>query len=153
ETCTILKLSKSAAHAQIHSRCCFVTTSLNWARCRVLPMVRERPDARSSGAAMPSFDQTPDTPQSFGYKVSWFAVKAADSPSVLGALRCTEGTPANWASGLKAAGALDRAGPDAWVFASPSIDGRVLLVGYWLPHPEPGDIGRKFDVLFSRLME
>lgn len=29
------------------------------------------------------FDQTPDEPQRFGYKVSWFAVKAADSSSLL----------------------------------------------------------------------
>jgi hypothetical protein len=27
---------------------------------------------------MPSFDQTPDKPEPFGFKISWFAVKATD---------------------------------------------------------------------------
>ena len=84
---------------------------------------------------MTSFEQTPDKPQSFGYKVSWFAVKTADPASVLAALQCGEGTPANWASGLRAAGALARAGSDAWVFVSPPVSGWVLIVGFWLPHP------------------
>jgi len=38
------------------------------------------------GCAMPSFDQTPDKPQSFGHKVSWFAVKVSNTASVLDAL-------------------------------------------------------------------
>jgi len=63
---------------------------------------------------MPSFDQTPDKPQSFGYKVSWFAVKTSDTASVLDALEFGEAMPANWASGI--AGALPFEGP--WVFAS-----------------------------------
>jgi hypothetical protein len=32
---------------------------------------------------MPSFDQTPDMPEEFGFKMSWFAVKASDTASVL----------------------------------------------------------------------
>src|SRR5215471_10502176 len=55
-------------------------------------------------SVMPSFDQTPDKPQSFGYKVSWFAVEASDPALVLDALGLEKGTPANWASGLAAAG-------------------------------------------------
>lgn len=110
------------------------------------------------GAAMPSFDQTPDRPRSFGYKVSWFAVKASDTASVLDALEFGKSTPANWASGLAGAspyGASQRSDP--WVFASPPVSGWVLVVGFWLPYPvaptQPHQhIGRKFDVLFSRLM-
>lgn len=45
--------------------------------------------------AMPSFDQTPDEPEPFGFKVSWFAVKASDPASVLDAFELREATPAN----------------------------------------------------------
>jgi hypothetical protein len=108
---------------------------------------------------MPSFDQTPDKPQPFGYKISWFAVKASDPASVLDALEFEEATPANWASGLAAAypiGASQRR--DSWVFVSPPVSGWVLVVGFWLPYPAAPtgphhEIGKKFDVLFSRLMK
>jgi len=44
------------------------------------------------------------------------------------------------------------------IFVSPPVDGWVLIVGGWLPYPvelgqHNADIGRKFDVLFSRLMK
>src|SRR5215470_904884 len=115
------------------------------------------------GPAMPSFDQTPDKPESFGYKVSWFAVKASDSASVLEALEFGQSsTPTNWVSGLRAAYGRSRGNDDAWVFVSPPVSGWVFVVGFWLPYPvastEPElagqfHIGRNFDVLFSRLMK
>jgi len=109
------------------------------------------------GAAMPSFDRTPDKPEPFGYKISWFAVKASDTASVLDALEFREATPANWASGLAAAYTFGASRHDPWVFASPPVSGWVLVVGFWLPYPasiEPQqEFGRKFDVLFSRLMK
>lgn len=104
---------------------------------------------------MPSFDQTPDRPESFGFKVSWFAVKAADPAAVLDALEFGEATPANWASGLAAAYG-DPQSRDAWVFVSPPIGGWVLVVSSSLPYPAVEthhDIGRRFDVLFSRLIK
>jgi hypothetical protein len=107
--------------------------------------------------ASPSFNQTPDTPQAFGYKVMWFALKTSDPKSVIDALEFGEATPANWASGLAAVysdSVLQTHEP--WVFVSPPIDGWVLAVGAWFPYPvtidEHRDIGQKFDVLFSRLM-
>jgi len=113
--------------------------------------------ALAQGAArMPSFDQTPDKPQPFGYKVSWFAVKASNTSAVLNALEFGVATPANWASGL-AASSFGASRSDPWVFASPPVSGWVLVVGFWLPYPasiEPQrGFGRKFDVLFSRLMK
>ena len=106
---------------------------------------------------MPSFDQTPDKPQSFGFKVLWFAVKATDPASVLDALEFGETTPANWESGLAAvfSGGAPR-GDDRWVFVSPAVSGWVLVVGSSLPYPTietHDDIGKRFDVLFSRLMK
>jgi hypothetical protein len=106
---------------------------------------------------MPSFDQTPDAPQSFGFKVFWFAVKAADPATVLGALEFGEAAPANWESGLAAM--YSRSAPDGddrWVFASPALGGWILVVGSSLPYPTietHHDIGKRFDVLFSRLMK
>jgi hypothetical protein len=99
--------------------------------------------------AMPSFDQTPDQPQPFGYKISWFAVKASDPAAVLNALEVGAATPTNWASGIAAAYG------DDWVFVSPPISGWVLVVGSSLPYPTNEthhDIGSRFDQLFSRLM-
>jgi hypothetical protein len=104
---------------------------------------------------MPSFDQTPDEPEAFGFKVSWFAIKAADPAAVLDALEFGGATPANWASGLAAVYGDSRSS-DAWVFASPPVSGWVLVVGSSLPYPTNEthhDIGRRFDVLFSRLMK
>jgi hypothetical protein len=104
---------------------------------------------------MPSFDQTPDEPEPFGFKVSWFAVKAPDPASVLDALELGEATPANWASGLEAAYGQSHK-DDPWVFISPPVGGWVLVVGFSLPYPTietHHDIGERFDVLFSRLMK
>src|SRR5215813_1496515 len=109
------------------------------------------------GGAMPTFDQTPDKPRSFGYKISWFAVKHSDPASVLDALEFGAGKQANWASGLSAAYETSQR-TDAWVFVSPPVSGWVLVVGSSLPYPvaatEPlHNIGTKFDALFSRLMK
>lgn len=104
------------------------------------------------------FDSTPDLPRSFGYKVNWFAVRASNSAVVLDALGVVAEAPANWASGIAAAyrwSSSDNAAK--WVFASPVVDGWVLLVGTSLPYPintEDGDhcgIGRAFDLVFERL--
>jgi len=104
---------------------------------------------------MPSFNQTPDEPEPFGFKVSWFAVKTSDPVSVLDALEFGEGTPANWASGLEAAYGRSHK-DDPWVFISPPAGGWVLVIGFSLTYPTVEthhDIGKKFDVLFSRLMK
>ncbi|HZR62814.1 MAG TPA: hypothetical protein VFA80_17860 [Xanthobacteraceae bacterium] len=104
---------------------------------------------------MPSFDQTPDEPEPFGFKVSWFAVKALDPISVLDAFELGERTPANWASGLEAAyGQSHR--DDPWMFISPPVSGWVLVVSSSFVYPTietHHDIGMRFDLLFSRLMK
>jgi hypothetical protein len=104
---------------------------------------------------MPLFDQTPDVPEPFGFKILWFAVKAADPTSVLEALELGEGTPANWASGIAASYENTPSG-DSWAFVSPPIDGWILVVGASLPYPTieaHNDTGKKFDKLLSRLMK
>jgi hypothetical protein len=50
---------------------------------------------------MPSFNQTPDKPQPFGYKVNWFALKTSDPAAVVDALELEETTAANWSPVLR----------------------------------------------------
>jgi hypothetical protein len=106
---------------------------------------------------MTLFDQTPDKPESFGYKILWFALKASDPASVVDALELGEATTANWASGLAAAYSKEVSqGSDRWLFVSPPINDWVFAVGRELPYPAAvgahQNIGAKFDAMFSRLM-
>jgi hypothetical protein len=103
------------------------------------------------GEAMRTFNQTPDKPQGFGFKVLWFALKAFGPAAVVEALELREATPANWESGLEAV-----YGGDAWVFVSPPISGWVLAVCCSWPYPTTqshDDAGPKFDALFFHLMK
>ena len=110
-----------------------------------------------------SFNQTPDFPQSFGYKISWFALKASDSASVLDALEISDATPSNWESGLAAVYSRVSEESDPWLFVSPPISGWVFAVSTSWAYPVAIEaesqseyqhgIGRRFDVLFSRLMK
>lgn len=74
---------------------------------------------------MSLLDQTPDRPQSFGHKVSWFALRASDPAAVIEALELDEAMPANWTSGLPAA-CPDEYSPsgDRWLFVSPPASKR-----------------------------
>lgn len=103
---------------------------------------------------MPDFVRTPDPPEGFGFKTSWFAVRAFEPAPVLDALEFGEGIPANWSSGLAATYGRPQ-DSEAWMFLSPPIGGWVLVVSSSLPYPTNEthhDIGKKFDLLFSRLM-
>jgi len=80
-------------------------------------------------------------------------VRAADPATVLNALELEPGTPANWSSGLAA---MYARGEDQWVFVSPPVSGWVMAVSTSWPYPTAEthhDIGKKFDLLFSRLMK
>ena len=104
---------------------------------------------------MPSFDQTPDQPEAFGYKISWFALKASDPASVIDALEFGEAMRTNWASGLAAVYG-NSGSDDRWVFVSPPVDGWILAISRGWPHPTAEthrEIGARFDVLLSRLMK
>lgn len=110
---------------------------------------------------LPSFDQTPDKPHPFGYKVMWFAARAFDPATVVDALQFGDAMPANWTSGLEAAYARNVSRADgAWVFVSPPVNGWILAVSDWWPYPVSAeseaesqhDIGKRFDAVFSRLI-
>lgn len=108
--------------------------------------------------AAPDFDQTPDTPEDFAYKVNWFAVRTSDPVAVANALSLGEGWRANWASGIAAAYGNSPGGDKrAWIFVSPAVKGWVFVVGYRLPYPvmhtedRHRGIGGKFDLLLGKL--
>lgn len=117
------------------------------------------PPAPPVEAPPPQFDATPDLPEPFGYKVCWFAVRASDPAQVLDALGWASEGPANWHTGIAAAYRRTSGGQAPWVFASPPVEGWVLLVGGGLPYPAvyPEDrlegIGQAFDVIFTRLKD
>jgi hypothetical protein len=100
---------------------------------------------------MLSFDQTPDKPQPFGFKIIWIALKTSDPLAVIDALELEAAKPANWDSGLPAAYKTE-----SRVFVSPPLSGWILVVGNSLPYPtnqSHDDNGRKFDAMFARLMK
>jgi hypothetical protein len=80
------------------------------------------------------YDETPDSPVSFGYKCLWIAVKSPDTEQIADRLTLKNRTPCNWKAGIEN-GYLD--GDESPVFLSPPVRGWSLLVGRGaLPNPE-----------------
>lgn len=84
------------------------------------------------------FEQRPDHPASFGYRMAWLAVRSRDTLAVVEELGLIEAEPCNWTSGI---GTIydDQLGNDH-VFVSPPVNGWTFVVGLALPHP----VGRAF---------
>jgi hypothetical protein len=79
----------------------------------------------------------PDGPQPFGYKTSWWAVRAASCEAVATALGLKPRRSANWASGVAAS-------YRGWVFVTPPIGGWVLVTSRDLPdliEHDPASLG------------
>jgi hypothetical protein len=74
-------------------------------------------------------DVTPDSPTSFGYKMSWLAIKSSDAEAVLKSLDIQNVQPANWQTGFVAA-------YNGHVFVSPPVKGWVFVVSPNLPSPD-----------------
>lgn len=72
-------------------------------------------------------DTTPDTPQPFGFKSAWLAIKGATPQSVIETLPVSNATVSNWRNGL----AYAYNDQDAQVFVTPELDGYVLVIGLW----------------------
>jgi hypothetical protein len=105
-----------------------------------------------------SFDRSPDSPEGFGYKTNWFAVKTQDPMLVAKTLALTDLQKANWASGLAAAYSFNSK-PEGkkYVFISPPVNGWVLVVGLAMPYPDKRAQGRlaqtdsRFESMFGVL--
>ena len=79
------------------------------------------------------FEEAPDRPKAFGYKMAWLAVRTRNTDAVVEVLGLVDPVPANWNSGI---GTVydDRAG-ECRVFVSPPVNGWTFVVGLSLPHP------------------
>lgn len=85
------------------------------------------------------FEQSPDQPAGFGYRMAWIAVRSRDTEAVLEELGVAAAEPCNWKSGI---GTVydDDLGTDR-VFVSPPVNGWTFIVGLALPFP----VGRAFS--------
>ena len=93
------------------------------------------------------FEQSPDRPAGFGYRMAWLAVRSRDTRAVVEELGLLAAEPCNWKSGI---GTVydDHLGNDH-VFVSPPVNGWRLVVGLALPSP----VGRNFTNKCSPLLE
>lgn len=84
------------------------------------------------------FEQSPDRPAAFGYKMAWLAIRSRDTDEVMEALGLQGAEPCNWRSGI---GTVydTRLGNDH-VFVSPPVNGWTFVVGLALPYP----VGRNY---------
>lgn len=95
------------------------------------------------------FDNDPDAPRPFGYKMAWLAIRSSDSAAVSEILGLADGVTANWNSGI---GTVydDELGP-GHLFLSPPVEGLTFVVGLSLPHPVGPSFVDKLTPLLLRL--
>jgi len=84
------------------------------------------------------FEQSPDPPAAFGYRMAWLAVRTRDTDALLEELGVVAAEPCNWKSGIGTV--YDASLGDDHIFVSPPVNGWTFVVGLALPHP----IGRSF---------
>src|SRR5262245_17205989 len=81
----------------------------------------------------------PDSPQSFGYKMAWFAIPTEDSARVINAFGLRNAVSANWATGVQAVYSdLSHA------FVTPPVDGWTMVLGLGFPSFDTDDRTREF---------
>jgi hypothetical protein len=81
----------------------------------------------------------PDSPQSFGYKMAWFAIPAEDSARVISVFRFKNARPANWVAGVQTVYSDLR-----HAFVTPPVDGWTLVLGLGLPSFDTEERTREF---------
>jgi hypothetical protein len=112
------------------------------------------PVARSTHAAPSGFaprvslsiQDTPDTPQSFGYKMAWFAIPTDDSAKIITVLGLKDAIRANWASGVSAVYS-----DISHVFVTPPVEGWTLVLGLGLPSFDTPERTREFLAFIDKL--
>jgi hypothetical protein len=88
----------------------------------------------------------PDSPQSFGYKMAWFAIPTEDSARVISAFGFRNASPANWATGVQTVyKELEQA------FVTPPVDGWTLVVGLGLPSFDTEESTREFLAFIDKV--
>lgn len=104
-----------------------------WRKSKATPP-KSLDEGASDHAIAVDLSDTPDAPVAFGYKSSWFAVRADSAAEVAAALGAWNLRPANWKSGVDAS--YEKHFPTA--FFSPPVDGWVLVLSFALPYPNDG---------------
>lgn len=79
------------------------------------------------------FEQSPDHPHPFGYRMAWLAVRSRDTQAVADALGLAAPEPCNWRSGIGTV--YDNHLGNDHIFVSPPVNGWTFVVGLALPFP------------------
>ncbi len=95
------------------------------------------------------FEDAPDPPKAFGYKMSWLAIRTRNGEAVLDAIGLVDPVTANWNSGIGAV--YDERGGENRLFVSPPVNGWTFVVGLALPHPMSRSFVDKWTPLLIRL--
>ncbi len=79
------------------------------------------------------FDNEPEPPRPFGYKMAWLAVQTENTNELIEVLELEDVTVSNWNSGLGTV--YDEILGESHVFVSPPVNGWTFVIGLPLPHP------------------
>lgn len=79
------------------------------------------------------YDEQPDGPRPFGYRMGWLAIRTRDTERVIERLGLTDTISANWDNGLGTVYA--ETDSENQVFVSPPVNGWTFVVGLALPQP------------------
>lgn len=114
-------------------------------------IIRESFDYKPTNQPQPAtaaISSEPDTPQSFDYKMAWFAIPTEDAEKVLRAFAISEPTPANWATGVQAVYSDSNQ-----VFVTPPVDGWIFVLGIGLPSFDTEERTKEFLAFVESLAE
>lgn len=86
------------------------------------------------------------SPQSFGYKMAWFAIPTKDSARVMHACGLKRAAPASWVTGVQTVYC-----ELSYAFVTPPVDGWTLVLGLGLPSFDTEDRTREFLAFLDRV--
>ena len=79
------------------------------------------------------FDETPDRPAAFGYRMAWLAIRTTDAPRVAEVLGLGTVQRANWRTGIGTV--YDERLGESHLYVTPPVQGWTFVVGLGLPQP------------------
>lgn len=79
------------------------------------------------------YDEAPDRPVPFGYRMGWLAVRTRDPRAVVEELGLLDAAPCNWRAGIGTV--YDHSLGIDHVYVSPPVNGWTFVIGLPLPHP------------------
>ena len=84
------------------------------------------------------FDETPDRPTPFGYRMAWLAIRTRDTAKVADVMGLQMLQRANWRTGVGTV--YDQRLGETHIYISPPVNGWTFVIGLSLPQP----LGRGF---------